>query len=290
MTGCIVTSRGAALLLAAGLGLAGSGTAVADAPAASPWHDGYNSRVRLVATTVERAGSRRVMLGVELELAEGWKTYWRNPGDSGGVPPNFAWKDSQNLKHAEVRYPAPSRIDDKSGDAIGYKKHVVYPIEIAASDGSKPIQVKLALEYGICLDICVPAEATLELIVPADGKGLAPHVGLTEAMARVPRAERERGAGDPRVVRKAATLTGEKPALEIDVEFPGGPAGADVFIEGPEGVYVPQPKRVGEAAGKVAAFRVRLDSGVDPKDLAGKQLRLTMVSAAGASEATWQLD
>lgn len=290
MPGCIVTRRVATFLLAAGLSLAGGTSAVADAPSASPWHDGYNSRVRLVATTVERAGSRRVMLGVELELAEGWKTYWRNPGDSGGVPPNFEWKESQNLKHAEVRYPAPSRLDDKSGDAIGYKRHVVYPIEIAASDSSKPIQVKLVLEYGICLDICVPAEATLELVVPADGKGLAPHTGVAEAVARVPRSERDRGASDPKVVRKAATLAGEKPALEIEVEFPGGPAGADVFIDGPEGVYVPQPKRVGNAAGNVVSFRVALDSGVDPKDLAGKTLRLTMVSAEGASEATWQLD
>ena len=164
------------------------------------------------------------------------------------------------------------------------------PIVIAAGDPAKPIQIKLALEYGICLDICVPAEATLELVVPADAKGLAPHAGVAEAVARVPRLERERGAGDPKVVRKAATLTGEKPTLELEVEFPGGVAGADVFVDGPEGVYVPQPKRVGDAVGKVVAFRVALDSGVDPKDLAGKELRLTMVSAAGASEATWQLD
>lgn len=290
MTGCFVRSRVASLLLAAALVLGGRGEAAADAATASPWHDGYNSRVRLVATTVERGGVRQVVLGVELELAEGWKTYWRNPGDSGGVPPNFDWKASENLKHAEVRYPAPSRLDDKSGDAIGYKKHVVFPIVIAAGDPAKPIQIKLALEYGICLDICVPAEATLELVVPADAKGLAPHAGVAEAVARVPRLERERGAGDPKVVRKAATLTGEKPTLELEVEFPGGVAGADVFVDGPEGVYVPQPKRVGDAVGKVVAFRVALDSGVDPKDLAGKELRLTMVSAAGASEATWQLD
>ena len=290
MTGCFAPSRLAALLLAVGLALAGRGEAAADAATASPWHDGYNSRVRLVATTVERGGGRQVVLGVELELAEGWKTYWRNPGDSGGVPPNFEWKASENLKHAEVRFPAPSRLDDKSGDAIGYKKHVIFPIAIAAGDPSKPIEVKLALEYGICLDICVPAEAMLELVVPPDGRGLAPHAGVAEAVGRVPRLERERIASDPKVVRKAATLTGEKPALDLEVEFPGGPAGADVFIDGPEGVYVPQPKRVGDAAGKVVKFRVALDSGVDPKDLAGKELKLTMVSAAGASEATWQLD
>ena len=47
----------------------------------SDWAQGHNSRVRLIAGDD--------LAGVELQMPAGWKTYWRNPGDAGGVPPSF---------------------------------------------------------------------------------------------------------------------------------------------------------------------------------------------------------
>ena len=36
----------------------------------------------------------------------GWHTYWRYPGDS-GVPPQFNFAGSRNVKHVDVLWPAP---------------------------------------------------------------------------------------------------------------------------------------------------------------------------------------
>ena len=48
--------------------------------------------------------------GVLIELAPGWKTYWRMPGDS-GIPTTLAWTLPEGLKASEIEWPAPERIE-----------------------------------------------------------------------------------------------------------------------------------------------------------------------------------
>ena len=47
---------------------------------ASEWVEGHSSRARII-------GGGDGVAAVELQLPEGWKTYWRSPGEAGGVPP-----------------------------------------------------------------------------------------------------------------------------------------------------------------------------------------------------------
>ncbi len=50
---------------------------------ASPWVSVHTTRVRLVAGAGAARGAKSYVAGIEIVLAEGWKTYWRNPGDAG---------------------------------------------------------------------------------------------------------------------------------------------------------------------------------------------------------------
>ena len=110
------------------------------------------------------ADGSRLLAFVEIELAQGWKTYWRTPGDAGGLPPSFDWSKSSNLASAKVLYPAPMRLTDKSGDTIGYKEHVIFPVEIKAQGRSEADRAQARLcNIGICKDICVPVDAKLEV-------------------------------------------------------------------------------------------------------------------------------
>ncbi len=113
------------IVLTAALGCLG-GFRASDAAAeiASPWVDGHSSRVRLVGGAS--------LVGIEIELPEGWKTYWRTPGEAGGVPPAFDWSGSKNLASAQVLYPAPKRFSDSSGDTVGYKGTIVLPVLLKA--------------------------------------------------------------------------------------------------------------------------------------------------------------
>ena len=76
----------------------------------SPWSEDIRSAVRIIAGTNKNADAP-LRAGIEIKMQPGWKTYWRYPGDS-GVPPQFDFSNSENLKSATVLYPAPRLFKD----------------------------------------------------------------------------------------------------------------------------------------------------------------------------------
>ena len=117
--------------------------------------------------TVDVDGAPALLAGIQLRMDPGWKTYWRNPGDS-GVPPSFDWTGSKNLKHAEVLYPAPHRFADAGGTAIGYDDQVVFPVKLTPERDGEPIELKLAFAFGLCKDLCIPNDVSLGLTLDAE--------------------------------------------------------------------------------------------------------------------------
>lgn len=263
-----------------------SGTAAwSDAgPVASDWFRGMDNQARLIAGHASRDGKTALYAGVDLSMPGGWKTYWRTPGDAGGVPPDFDWTGSDNLASATVLFPAPHRIHDKAGDVVGYKNAVLFPVLVTPKDASKPVTLKGKVQYGICKDICIPAEAELQLTI-------APDVGtsaeLTAGLERVPDKTARPGI-DPTLASWKLSDSAGKPKLVLDVAS-SDPKTADVFVEGPGGIYVPLPKRAADQSGK-AIFEVDLTDGVNIKDLKGKPLTVTMIDAKGQSETTIVLE
>ncbi len=268
-----------ASMLTAALLAAPGGTLSADGWKETAWSKGYMSRSRLLAG---KAGGK-TFAGVEIELGQGWKTYWRSPGE-GGVPPRFDWKESENLAAAKVFYPAPRRFTDAAGDTIGYLGSVIFPVEIEPRDPGKPVHLRLSLEYGICKQICVPSEAMLDLVVDEATTGLPD--ALEAALGRVPRRAAERRSADPILEAVNATSAGGAPHLLISARFPGGAAGADVFLETAEGAYVP-PAPIVDRNGDTVRFSVEIEDAGAP-DRRG--LTVTLVSEAGASEARLKPD
>ena len=277
-----------ALLLAVLAILGSQPSHAADGLQATPWVDLYaGSRVRLIG--VEGSVQGRTAAGVEVLLAEDWKTYWRMPGDA-GVPPQFDWKGSGNVASVKVLYPAPKRLAEPAAETIGYKGGVLFPIQVEPKDPLRPVELKLALEIGICREICVPAIANLALTIPPSTQPAAVvPAGLSRALDRVPRPQSTHRVGDPELTKVVAVLDGKSPHLTIEGRFPLGEAGADVFIEAPDSIYVPMAKRVPGAAEGVIRFQVDLSQGGNARDLKGRVLTVTLVSDAGATEAPWQL-
>lgn len=218
-------------------------SARAQAPVASDWQEGLNSRVRLVAGTAGEDAARYA--GVEIRLEEGWKTYWRNPGDA-GIPPVFDWSGSDNLASADVLYPLPHRLKDPAGTSIGYKGGVLFPVRITAEDDAKPVLVNLKLNYAVCEEFCIPADATLFLAVPAGEAGAAPSAAIAGSLARVPGAA---GAGLPRVTGAALAGDGKKRHLAVTVVHETDAAVPDLFVEGPEAWYLGVPEETGRKEG-----------------------------------------
>jgi DsbC/DsbD-like thiol-disulfide interchange protein len=257
---------------------------------ASPWAVDHNSRARLIAGG-SPAGSPQgtIAVGIEIELAKDWKTYWRNPGSS-GVPPNLSWSASSNVAAAETHYPAPLRLADRDGDTIGYKDAVILPVTVRATDPAKPVALVVEIEYGVCKDICIPVQSRLELTMPPDTAGKPAGETLKRAFDAVPRHAAARRPTDPILRAAKVQLAGDKPSIRLEAEFPGGAEGADLFLEAPGGLWIPLAKPDGAPQGNVATFLVDLTEGADVGDLKGKTVRVTLVSPRGQSETTIKIE
>jgi DsbC/DsbD-like thiol-disulfide interchange protein len=105
------------------------------------------------------------MAAFQLQLQDGWKTYWRAPGDN-GIPPSFDWSGSRNVKSVEIHWPRPKVFSVGGMQTIGYSHELVLPVEIVPLDPKLPVELKAAVDLGVCSDICVPASFNVAAALP----------------------------------------------------------------------------------------------------------------------------
>jgi DsbC/DsbD-like thiol-disulfide interchange protein len=272
---------------ACGLTLVAAVCSPAVAADASAWDGGARAAVRLIAAAPSKVASGGALrAGIEIRLGSGWKTYWRYAGDS-GVPPRFRFDRSDNVADVAVSFPAPHGLNDEGGEAIGYKTGVILPLRVVPRDASKPVLLRLDLDYAICSNICIPVIAKAELTLPGDGSQDA---ALAASEVRVPHAVAI-GAGETLSIRAIRREDGGvKPRIVVDVAAPPD-AKVELFAEGPTPDWaLPIPVPVAGAPDGLRRFAFDLDGlppGASPK---GAALRLTAVTDEAAIEVTTRLD
>jgi DsbC/DsbD-like thiol-disulfide interchange protein len=254
---------------------------------ASGWDGDARAAVRIVSgsTKVEQ-GQPTLRAGVEIRLAPGWKTYWRYPGDS-GVPPQFDFVKSENVKSVTVSWPAPERFADADGVIIGYRNNVVFPLKIEPKDEKQPVVLRLALDYAICEKVCIPVQAKAELRIKGGGSAEA---AIAAAEQTVPRAL-PLGADAPLAVKAFRRDNGTNPArVLIDIAAPDGSTVA-VFAEGPTRDWaLPVPDKIDGAPAGLQRFAFALDGLPPGASDKGAAIRLTAVAGKDAIETTFRLD
>ena len=265
---------------------------MAQAQDASAWDTETHAAARLIAGAAQKsAGTQWLRAGVEIRLDPGWKTFWRYPGDS-GVPPTLDFAGSENVKSVTVLWPAPERIDDGSGGhSIGYAGDVVLPLRILANDATRPSSLRLKLGYAVCGNLCVPAEADLDLKL--SGEAGAEEPALVAAEARVPRRV-SLGAGTGLAVRSVHREPGgAHPHVVVEIAAPEG-APVELFVEGPTpnwALPLPEPSGpVAVAAPQTRLFAFDLDGLPPDAQAKGAALTFTAVSHGDAIEVATHLD
>ena len=61
------------------------------------WTFDHESQIRLISP-VSNNNQKEFYLGLEYKLKDGWKTYWKSPGEA-GFPQNINWSNSINVKN-----------------------------------------------------------------------------------------------------------------------------------------------------------------------------------------------
>jgi len=99
---------------------------------------------------------------LEVNLEGEWKTYWRSPGE-GGIAPMLDWSQSTNLSDLKWHWPTPSYYEQLGIMTLGYKHHVIFPIQLTFDDINQPLVFSGKLSLPTCTNICVLTEYELEL-------------------------------------------------------------------------------------------------------------------------------
>jgi DsbC/DsbD-like thiol-disulfide interchange protein len=254
------------------LGSALCGLAIA-ATAAGAWAgERHHSQARLLQG--EFAGGTW-SAGVQIDLSEGWKTYWRVPGEA-GIAPQFDWARSRNVADVELGWPAPGRYHDASGETIGYAQRVVFPVIIRPEDPSQPVELDLQLDYAVCKDICIPARIELHQVLTRASAAASPAAAsiIRQFEARVPQSEA------PGVALEQARLEETAGTYRLAVVLSGGAVdpSTEIFVESFDDAYFRAPRAVSRT-GDATVFHLPIDDLVDPDLLRGRTLRLTVVTA-----------
>lgn len=98
---------------------------------------------------------------IAIRLAPGWHTYWRAPG-ANGVPPEFDWSASGNLAAVGYEWPRPMVFDSYGAPTIGYEGSLVLPVLLTPGRPDAAVEARLDLFFGVCSDVCIPAEVRIE--------------------------------------------------------------------------------------------------------------------------------
>src|SRR6056297_1869509 len=168
------TQKGVATIASSILFLAASSVAVLAATSDRATTPAVSAQL-ITAENGIALGSGTISAGLALELGEGWKTYWRTPGEV-GFPPEIDWSGSQNIASIDFQWPAPDRFTAFGIENFGYHDEVVFPIRITLEEPGAPVRLSADVTLLTCSDICVPQEFSLSLDVPTG-------IGIDEASA-----------------------------------------------------------------------------------------------------------
>jgi len=147
--------------------------------------------VQVLAENAALVPGAAMRVGLLLDHAPGWHTYWRNPGDS-GLPTEIGWELARPsgslaagrgaptpLQASEIQWPTPKRMPVGPLASYGYENQL-FLIQTLQLPPDLPVgqsvQLLLTASWLVCKDVCIPGGASLSLEMPVRSatEGLTP--------------------------------------------------------------------------------------------------------------------
>ena len=274
-----LTVRWCGLAQFAALATALMGAAPAMA-AEGAWASHDTVRARLVAAVEATGGLETVPAGLHLSLANGWKTYWRSPGDA-GLPPSVDWSASENVAGVDFRWPAPHRFTLFGIETFGYAGDVVFPLRVRTERPGEPVALRGTADILVCSDVCIPVELDLTLDLPAGAP--APDPEAANLIARFEAAVPDDGSASGLRVEAAAAEAGKPGALRVRIASAEPLAAPDVLVESPDWTFG-RPAFALSSDGRSATATLPIVSGPDAVTMPGSAATVTVTDGARAAE------
>ncbi len=212
---------------------------------------------------------------LRLTLKDGWKTYWRAPGDA-GIPPQFDWKGSRNVGDISITWPAPDVFDQNGLRSIGYQDQLVLPVEITPKNPAKPVRLRGEMDLGVCKDVCIPERLGFD-------HTLDKNAGRNPAIAAA-LAQRPYSANEARVASAKCHLAPTKDGMQIEARITMPSAGGTevaVIEPGNPALWAAHPETRRQGDTLIARTEVVNASG-SPFALDRSAVRITVLGSSHA--------
>ena len=189
---------------------------------------GKNLEAELVAMTAWATPGSTTIVAVRQSIDDGWHTYWRNPGDSGGAT-ELSWSLPEGVSAGEVAWPLPERQRVQSLMNYGYSGEVLLPVPVdvpASAEAGSSLAIRVRALFMVCsAEMCVPDELDLALdLAVRDGAApLDPTYGarISQLVETAPR---------PAGLQASVSRDGEAVILSIAGEALAGADLSDVYF------------------------------------------------------------
>ncbi|SFR46418.1 protein-disulfide reductase DsbD family protein [Litoreibacter janthinus] len=134
---------------------------------------------------------------LQIQLADGWKTYWQAPG-AVGYPPELNWDASSNIASTELLFPAPTRFEAFDIENYGYAKEVTFPIRVDLDQAGGATVLNVSANVLVCAELCIPEMFNLSVTLLGGTGGIdgAAAAMIADAAAKVPGALADAGLRD----------------------------------------------------------------------------------------------
>ncbi len=213
-----------------------------------------------------------MLLAWEASLKDGWKTYWRSPGEAG--LPVRVFLDGEQL---DILYPFPERFELFGLETYGYSKQVTIPFEVPRQAGEYTFNA----DFMVCKDICVPFNASYEISIDPNLSGtIVTDTRIKNALEDVPHRFESSGTNLTVTSISFAGKPGHQNLIvEASADMPLGKS--DLLAELDAGTQFHSPRMRILADGKSVRYVLPVMSTQKNLDLSGKRVRLTLSDGRG---------
>lgn len=231
--------------------------------------------VRLVSSDIVTTDNT-IWMGLEIDMPQATKTYWRVPGES-GIPMVIDTAGSRGVEGLEIAWPYPRRETAQGYLDHAFYGHVLFPLAVSVSEGDPVLAADITL--GICSDVCVPANLRLELAATLAEPDSANDLRIRQALATVPLPHDGEG------LLGSARFDGEGEALLVGLDDPDFDANSMIAEIVDSSLIFGEPERTADAT----SLSFPLLGRVAADDLEGAQARFTFDTPDGPFEITRKL-
>lgn len=133
----------------------------------SGWVKASHLKAQLVSDHQDLTPGQTFKLALHFIPDEHWHTYWQNPGDS-GLATSIEWVLPDGVTAGAIQWPAPMAISVPPLVNYGFEGPtlLVSDLSIPADFKNSLLAIKAKVDWLVCKEVCIPAEASFELNLP----------------------------------------------------------------------------------------------------------------------------